>query len=262
MKSDYAEAIAERASQNGLYEPPSGMEGIYIAVVRLIVQEASRSLALARRKVFVIGDAERMVSQEGSEQAANAFLKLLEEPPADTFFILTSSEAGALLPTIRSRVASLRVAPLTEAPMREFLADETVAERLEEEELPSDTKEILAIAAGAPGRLLAGAAWRDALESARRLLEAALSPSAAARYEAAWHQGISGARGVFSDTLDALTVALAERAREAASGGHALAAAAARAMEAVEIAKERTLTNVNPQLITARLVRDIHELLG
>ena len=34
-----------------------------------------------RRKVFVIGDAERMGFQEGSEYAANAFLKLLEEPP-------------------------------------------------------------------------------------------------------------------------------------------------------------------------------------
>ena len=58
----------------------------------------------------MIGDAERMVAQEGSDQAANAFLKLLEEPPADTTLILTSSEPGALLPTIRSRSVSVRVA--------------------------------------------------------------------------------------------------------------------------------------------------------
>ena len=39
----------------------------------------------------------------------DAFLKLLEEPPADTTIIVTSSEPGALLPTIRSRVVAIRV---------------------------------------------------------------------------------------------------------------------------------------------------------
>ena len=43
------------------------------------------SPAMAARKVFVVGDAERMVAQEGADQAANAFLKLLEEPPAGTY---------------------------------------------------------------------------------------------------------------------------------------------------------------------------------
>ena len=36
--------------------------------------------------------------------AAKRFSQLLEEPPADTTIVLTSSEAGALLPTIRARV--------------------------------------------------------------------------------------------------------------------------------------------------------------
>jgi DNA polymerase-3 subunit delta' len=52
-----------------------------------------------------------MVPQEGADAAANAFLKLLEEPPADTTLILTSSEPGALLPTIRSRVVALACGP-------------------------------------------------------------------------------------------------------------------------------------------------------
>ena len=47
---------------------------------------------------MVIGDAERMVVQEGTDVAANAFLKLLEEPLPDTTLLLTSSDPGALLP--------------------------------------------------------------------------------------------------------------------------------------------------------------------
>src|SRR6266516_4466624 len=90
VRDDYAEAIAERMSSNGLYAPPSGVDGIYVATVRAVVRTAALSPALAARKAFVIGDAERMVSQEGSDQAANAFLKLLEEPPADTTVVLTS----------------------------------------------------------------------------------------------------------------------------------------------------------------------------
>src|SRR6476659_5856433 len=109
---DYQEAIAERLSNGGLYTAPSGNEGIFVATVRAIVQQASFTPAMASGKVFVIGDAERMVPQEGTEFAANAFLKLLEEPSSKTTIILTSSEPGALLPTIRSRVVSIRVPPL------------------------------------------------------------------------------------------------------------------------------------------------------
>ena len=73
--------------------------------------EAAISPAMAKRKVFIIGDAERMVPQEGADMAANAFLKLLEEPSEKTTIILTSSEPGALLPTIRSRAVAVSSIP-------------------------------------------------------------------------------------------------------------------------------------------------------
>src|SRR5690348_15291475 len=69
VRDDYAEAIAERVAAHGLYAPPSGSEGIYVATVRAVVRAASMSPALATRKVFIIGDAERMVPQEGSDMA-------------------------------------------------------------------------------------------------------------------------------------------------------------------------------------------------
>lgn len=262
VRADYGEAIAERAREGGLYAPPSGSEGIYIATVRAIVQQAALSPAIARRKVFIIGDAERMVPQEGSEQAANAFLKLLEEPPADTTVVLTSSEPGALLPTVRSRVVTMRVGPLKQEDVRHFLADERVSAHFAgHEDLPSDTAERVLLAGGAPGRLLAGAEWSRARDNARRLLDA-LTGKASARYEAAWAQASTKARGSFADTLDALTVALHERARAAVQRDSASSAfATSRAVQLVELAKERVASNVSPQLITVNLLRDLQALL-
>jgi len=263
VRDDYAQAIAERVRDGGLYAPPSGSEGIYVATVRAIVQQAVMSPAIAKRKFFLIGDAERMVPQEGSEQAANAFLKLLEEPPADTTIVLTSSEAGALLPTIRSRVVSFRVAPVAQAEVRKFIAHEPVAARLTgDDTLPSGVAERVVFAGGAPGRLLAGELWSQAIDSARAMLDA-VSGRPAGRYEAAWAQASFKARGSFADTLDALTVALHDRAKSAVkNGAEHSALAASRAMDAVEVAKERVASNVSPQLITVNLLRELQELLS
>src|SRR6185312_8445305 len=106
---------------------------------------------IAKRKVFVIGDAERMVPQEGSDAAANAFLKLLEEPPANTTLVLTSSEPGALLPTIRSRVVAVRVPPISDSAVEEFLADPIVKTYLRSEKSKIPASELVGLAGGAPG---------------------------------------------------------------------------------------------------------------
>ena len=75
-------------------------------------------------------------------------------------------------------------------------------------------------------------------------------------------QGASGARGRFADTLEALTVLLHDRSASAArKGDDREAAGAARAIDAIEIAKERADRNVNPQLVTAALLRQIAPLV-
>jgi DNA polymerase III subunit delta' len=262
VRRDYGETSAERAASHGLYAAPGGDEGIFVATVRAIVQIASLKPALARRKVFVVGDADRMVSQEGADQAANAFLKLLEEPPANTTIILTSSEPGALLPTIRSRVVVVRVAALTDAQVLEFLQAEPVRAWLDRD-LPRTTRdERVAIARGAPGRLLAHAAYEDALVRARRLLDAAVKGDRAERLRVAFVQGGSKARAGFSDALDALTVLLRDRTRAAVERADATGATgAARAVAAVERAKDEASGNANPQLITVTLMRALESSL-
>jgi DNA polymerase-3 subunit delta' len=249
---DLAQAIAERTAADGLYPRPPGNEGIFIPTMRLVVRQASLTPALARRKVFVIGDAERMVPQEGSDEAANAFLKLLEEPPADTWIILTSSQPAALLPTIRSRVVSVRILPLAERDVRAFLDEPAVAARLGK---AREKDALLAEAGGAPGRLLSTEAEAKAVAAARKLVDAALDPDPSLRYEAVFTQSVSGARGAFSDTLDALTLVLAERTRDAVRTENSTRARAlTRAIDAVETAKDQADGNVNPQLVTWKLL--------
>jgi DNA polymerase-3 subunit delta' len=257
VKDDYGEATAERASNAGLYPAPSGSEGIYVATVRSLVQRASMSPAMGNRKIFIVGDAERMVPQEGADMAANAFLKLLEEPPADTTIILTSSEPGALLPTIRSRVVAVRVPLVPDAAVRAFVENPEVKKALDKQG-KSGTAERVRIAGGAPGRLLTGAVDAKATMNARRIMDAATSARRAQSYSTALSQGAAGARGAFTDTLDALVELLGERARDALHRKDSAAAASATmAVDAVLQAQTYASGNVSPQIIAARLIRDL-----
>ena len=238
--------------------PPAGTEGIYVATIRAVVHGINGKPALARRRVIIVGDAERMVSQEGADQAANAFLKVLEEPPAGTTIILTSSEPGALLPTIRSRVVAMRVAPLPDRQVREFLGRPGVRPALAAAGLPADDDQLVAYAGGAPGALLAGAARAAASAEARHILEAAAGP-ASQRFKVAFQQGASGARGAFTDVLDAMTDVLAARVRRDADRAPGQAAAAARAVLEVEHAKAAARQNAQPSLLMARLLPALAE---
>lgn len=266
VRADFQAAVEDRVAADGLWEAAAGMDGLYVATTRALVHTASRRPAMAAGSVFVVGDAERMVSQEGSDQAANAFLKLLEEPPSGTTLILTSSEPGALLPTIRSRVITVRVAPLRASEMAEFMADEAVLKRLGGAAATSAASRALA-GHGAPGRLLAGDSSAQAAELARQLLDAAAAPDTPAgvalRARTAAQQGVSKARGALSDTLEMLTVLLHARARAHAERGEERhARRVATAISVLENTKPFTQQNVTPFLLTAALLDDLHPLLA
>lgn len=261
VRDDYAEATAERAAAHGLYAAPSGTEGIYVATVRSLVQRAAISPGMGSRKIFIIGDAERMVPQEGADMAANAFLKLLEEPPADTTIILTSSEPGALLPTIRSRVVTVRVPLVQDSAVRAFVENPIVKKALDAKSKMSTAERVRA-AAGAPGRLLTGDTDAKATINARKIVDAATSERASLAHSTAVAQGSAGARGAFADTLEALVELLGERARDALHKQDvAAAASAARAVDAVLQAQTYASGNVSPQLITSKLIRELSATL-
>src|SRR5262249_51151058 len=80
-----------------------------------------------------------------NDNAANALLKILEEPPAQCLLLLTSSTPGALLPTIRSRCRHLTMPPL---------ADDVVARLVARYRSGVDAKALAALPEGSIGRAL------------------------------------------------------------------------------------------------------------
>ncbi|MCU1481098.1 MAG: polymerase subunit delta [Subtercola sp.] len=77
---------------------------ISIDEVRSLVTSSQFSPSVSRYRVMVIEDADRMV-----ERTSNVLLKALEEPPERTVWILCAPSEADLLPTIRSRVRSVRL---------------------------------------------------------------------------------------------------------------------------------------------------------
>lgn len=81
-------------------------EGVIISIrdARALVERSYFSPSLGRYRVMVVEDADRMV-----ERTSNVLLKALEEPPERTVWILCAPSEADLLPTIRSRVRTLRL---------------------------------------------------------------------------------------------------------------------------------------------------------
>ena len=80
------------------------------AVREMVESRAYESPLMGCGHVFVIPDLERL--QRNQATAANALLKVLEEPPPATWFILTTAFASSVLRTIRSRAQLYRLQPL------------------------------------------------------------------------------------------------------------------------------------------------------
>ena len=245
------EALGEEMAarrQQPRYEPPSGLASHGIAAVRLLLRRLVLTPAMSRRKVFLIGDAERLVPQTGADAAANALLKALEEPPADTVFVLTTAAPDSLLPTILSRVVRVRVARL---------ADSVVAAFAQQELGVTGQRELaqqVALADGRIGRLLAeGDGRARGAEAADRFL-AAVEAGPVGRYGLALGLQPFQARGGFTDMLDGLLERLREQAH---AGGESemVVEAIARVLEARGLAQG----NVNPQLVAAVLADDLGE---
>jgi DNA polymerase-3 subunit delta' len=77
---------------------------ITIDEVRSLVAASQFSPSVGRYRVVVIEDADRM-----TERTSNLLLKALEEPPPRTVWILCAPSEADLIPTIRSRVRSVRL---------------------------------------------------------------------------------------------------------------------------------------------------------
>ena len=80
-----------------------GRQFLSVDQIRAMTADAYVLPNEAARKVYILDEADKMKTPE----AQNAALKTLEEPPAGVIFLLCAENAGALLPTVRSRCVEL-----------------------------------------------------------------------------------------------------------------------------------------------------------
>lgn len=255
------------------------MRGLYLGLIQSLRRRAQSRPTMSEVQIFIIADAELLVPQESSPEAANALLKVLEEPPPATRIVLTSSEPGRLLPTIRSRSVPLLLAPLGRDEVVAFLS-----------ERPGVDEKVATWAAslgqGSIGRALGflpdgdGHGPLDVLRrDALKLLEAALSEGRAPAFTMALNQSSTGARGLvdlfaFAEEWLRDLAAVASGAEERVISQDALehlrelvartplsASDVTAAFPALEEARELARGNVNPQLIVSGLLRRIRRSL-
>ena len=101
-------SLAVRGAHPDLIElvPPEKKERIGIDQVREVIRLTQFSPVQARRKVCLIPRAEML-----TPEAANALLKIMEEPPRDIAFVVLAEHSSDLLPTIVSRCRMVRIPP-------------------------------------------------------------------------------------------------------------------------------------------------------
>ena len=92
-----------------ILRPESKSRRVSIAQIRQLEHSLSRRPHRAQLKVALILEAERMCIPPA--EAANAFLKTLEEPPDHSLLLLTSDRPEQLLPTVRSRCLTFPIIP-------------------------------------------------------------------------------------------------------------------------------------------------------
>jgi DNA polymerase-3 subunit delta' len=239
---------------------------IRVGEVRALRGFLGLSAAEGGRRVVIVDDADSL-----NVQAANAILKLLEEPPARTVFLLIAHQPARLLPTIRSRCRVLRLGPLTPGDMSAALDQAGVAVTAEDADALATIaggsvgaaarivageglalyRELLGVLAGAPSldrpRLIALAESCAGRGSEARLdLTLSLADLLAAR---AAHAGVAGAApGVpLAATEPEVLARVAPDARAARRWAAAAAEAGARARHARAV-------NVDPAALVTDLV--------
>jgi len=274
------EALADLRAHPVRASHSEEVRGLYLGVARTIRALAHKRPVMAAGQVFIVGDADLLVPQESSPEAANALLKLLEEPPGGARFILTSSEPGWLLPTIRSRTVPFHLTPLAPDVVGAFLEQHAGADR-------RVASWAARLGHGSIGRALGFLSNDDEkgpLEKLRRraweIVAAATAPEAAEAYALALAFPPAGARGLVDlfafveewlRDLSATAAGAHERVlNEDARDTLATVVArsrlgpldVARAFAFVERARELAYGNVNPQLVVFGLVQDLRAELA
>ncbi len=113
-RDDYRKVIFSEHADIGTVIPYK--RNILVDAIRDLEREANFRPFEASSRFFIIDDADKM-----NAEASNALLKTLEEPPPTAHIFLITARPNALLPTIRSRVQTLRFAPVETKQIEDYL---------------------------------------------------------------------------------------------------------------------------------------------
>lgn len=181
---------------------------IRIARARTVIQRAFTKPFDARYHVFIFVDAHAM-----REEAQNALLKLVEEPPAHVAIIFVTPNTEALLYTIRSRCQRVRFFPIKRAVLEKILVDYYEAD-------PQKAKRTAALAQGSIGR---ARALLDEADFADRDAALGLVTGLAKQPESwALSQALIGARGANRESVARVLDEMAVIFRDAMTGDASL----------------------------------------
>ncbi len=97
-------------------KPPEGKKNILVDTVREAVKDAYTKPYEHKKKVYIISYGDDM-----NEQAQNALLKVLEEPPEYAVFIILAKNSESLLITIRSRCTLVHFPPVSTNKIKEYV---------------------------------------------------------------------------------------------------------------------------------------------
>ncbi len=189
--------------------------GYYTAIrveeVRGFIEQLRHTRGRAGHRIAIIDSID-----DCNASSANALLKILEEPPADTTFLLISHRPGSLLPTIRSRCFQVGLRPLDDADVRAVLQRSGIVRDAEAVDLA------VALSAGRPRRALEALLLeeRGTLTALRDWLADPSGLAAGGRMELADALGAERDSAELRFARDMLNDWLAKEARSAAASGH------------------------------------------
>jgi DNA polymerase-3 subunit delta' len=219
---------------------------IKVDQVRELGEFMSLSSALSPWRVVVIDSVDDL-----EKEGANALLKMLEEPPANSLFFLVSHAPGRLLPTIHSRCRRLDFRALGDDAMTSILEADAP------EMSAAERAQVVAMSFGSAGRALAFAGLDLAkLERAAVAILRQGDPTNARRSELASELGRKGAAERYAAFLDLAPSLIAREARNLEGG------ARERALDAYVKARELAVVAPRVSLDPAATVFQIGGILA
>ncbi|MAJ45507.1 MAG: hypothetical protein CMF96_12300 [Candidatus Marinimicrobia bacterium] len=126
QQKSFMNALKEKEN-NPYYKINLKANSIPIDIIRHIRKDLFMSSIEEGWRIIIIFDAEKLCT--GTQASANALLKILEEPPEKTLFILTTSYQNQLLETIKSRCQSFYFTNHSVNEIKQFFQNKNIEEK-------------------------------------------------------------------------------------------------------------------------------------